>query len=80
MQYEYTSENSAPIRVEMTYADLKAIKKVLEFKASKDKLDWREKDLLAQTKEAIRRAAEALQVHYDYELHYVINKEDNNDA
>ena len=80
MQYEYTNENSAPVRVEMTYADLKALKKVLEFKAKVDKLEWREKDLLAQTTEAIRRAAESLQAHFDYELHYVINKEDNNDA
>ena len=80
MQYEYTNQDNTPIRVEITYADLKLIKRVLQGKATIDKLDYREKDLLAQVEEAMRRAAESLQAHYDYELHYVINKEDNNDA
>lgn len=80
MQYEYTNENSAPVRVSMTYADLKALKRVLEFKAKVDKLEWSEKDLLAQTTEALRRAAESLQVHFDYELNYALKQEDNNDA
>ena len=80
MQYEYTNENDAPIRVEMTYADLKLIKRLIQSKATIDKLEWREKDLLKQVEEAMRRAAESLQAHFDYELHYVINKEDNNDA
>ena len=80
MQYEYTNENDAPIRVEMTYADLKLIKRLIQSKATIDKLEWREKDLLKQVEEAMRRAAESLQGHYDYELRYVINKEEDNDA
>ena len=80
MQYEYTNENDAPIRVEMTYADLQLIKRLLQGKATIDKLDYREKDLLAQVEETMRRAAESLQAHFDYELRYVINKEEDNDA
>lgn len=80
MQYEYTNEAAVNVRVSITYADLKLIKHLIQSKATIDKLDWREKDLLDQVEEAMRRAAESLQAHYDYELHYVINKEDNNDA
>jgi len=80
MQYEYTNENSAPIRVVVTYEDLKLIKKLIQSKSTINKLEWREKDLLKQVEEAMRRAADSLQAHFEYELKYNLNQEDNNDA
>lgn len=80
MQYEYTNESTVNVRVSMTYADLKHIKRLLQSKATVDKLDWRDKDLLDQVEEALRQAAEALYRHYDYEHTYALKQEDNNDA
>ena len=80
MQYEYTNESTVDVRVSMTYADLKIIKRLLKYKSEHDKLDWRDMDLLKQVEEAIRRTAETLQVHYDYEVNYALKQEENNDA
>lgn len=80
MQYNYTNESAVEIRVGITYADLKHIKRLLQGKATIDKLDWRDKELLDQVEEALRRAAESIHGHYDYELNYALNQEENNDA
>ena len=80
MQYEYTNETTVQVRVSMTYADLTSIKRLIEFKAKTDKLDYRDKDMLAQVKEALHKATESMAAHYEYEIKYSINQEDNNDA
>lgn len=72
MQYQYTNESTVEIRMTMTYADLKQIKRLLTYKSEHDKLEWRDKELLEQVNKALHDAAESLKSHYEYELEYAL--------
>ena len=76
MQYQYTNESTVEVRISMTYADIKLIKRLLTYKAGKDKLDWRDTELLEQVDKALHDAAVALRDHYNYELEYTLKQEE----
>lgn len=78
MQYQYTNESTVEVRISMTYADIKLIKRLLKYKSEHDKLDWRDMELLEQVDKALRDAAVALRDHYNYELEYTLKQEEIN--
>ena len=79
MQYEYTLESAAPVRVTMTYAELKLIRMLIKKKATIKELDWRETDLLETVETVIYNAAKTMSNHYDYEVKYNTTKTEEND-
>jgi hypothetical protein len=73
MQYQYTLESQAPIKVDIAYRDLTLIRKLLKEKADSE---WRAKELLAEVEAVMREAANALASHYDYETRVQLREAD----
>ena len=73
MQYAYTPQSEAPVRVHIQYRDLKLLRKLLKEKADSD---WRAKELLAEVEDVMREAASSLQHHFEYELKHELREAD----